>query len=92
MGRKNPHLYTHGGMAANLPGFQGRYGTQHGKEVYGAVVGKVRRERMAATGCHSCGAPTHTHYHGTLRCCGRPGCCQANSVKAAMGFGAGMLG
>lgn len=91
MGKKNPHLYTHGGKASHLPEFERRYGTQHGKAVYGAVVGEVRRERMAKTGCHNCGLPTHTHYHGNFRCCGSPMCCSANSMKASMGFG-NMLG
>lgn len=89
--RRNAHLYTHGGEAAHLPEFQARYGTEHGKEVYGAVVGKVRRERMAKTGCHNCGAPTHTHYHGSNRCCGNPICCVANSQHAVFeGVGGGV--
>lgn len=66
------HLYTHGGRRKNLPGFQARYGKEHGKEVYGAVVGKVRRERMAKGLCsiRGCGVPA-SHRHGKHGCCGR---------------------
>ena len=39
------HLYRHGAKAGQERKFESRYGKEHGKEVYGAVVGKVYRER-----------------------------------------------
>jgi hypothetical protein len=73
MARKNPHLYTHGGKRAHIGEFQARYGKEHGKEVYGAVVGLVKRARMAKGLCsvRGCGAPS-THRHGKHHCCGNP--------------------
>lgn len=64
------HLYTHGGKHRNLPKFRARYGSR-GAEVYGRVVGKVRRERMAKGLCSArgCGVPAR-HYHGVHGCCG----------------------
>ena len=41
------HLYKNGAKRGQLRKFENRYGTKKGKEVYGAVVGKVKRERMA---------------------------------------------
>jgi hypothetical protein len=68
---RNPHLYTHGGKRSHEPEFERRYGKNKGKRVYGAVVGKVKRERMAAGKCsvHGCGAPS-VHHHGRHGCCG----------------------
>ena len=45
-----PHLYKAGGKARNLPKFEKRYGVKKGKAVYGAVVGKVKRQRKAKYG------------------------------------------
>lgn len=45
-----PHLYKKGGKARNLPKFEARYGKRKGKAVFGAVVGKVKRERQAKYG------------------------------------------
>lgn len=44
------HLYKAGGKARNLPKFQSKYGKTKGKRVYGAVVGKVKRERQRKYG------------------------------------------
>ena len=44
------HLYRQGGKRKELPKFQERYGKEHGKYVYGAVVGKVYRERQQKRG------------------------------------------
>ncbi|MDG6968263.1 MAG: hypothetical protein JRN50_02255 [Nitrososphaerota archaeon] len=81
MSRERGHLYTHGGRRRNLPEFEKRYGREHGKEVYGAVVGKVRRERMAEGKCsmHGCGAPA-IHSHGGHGCCGHPFHCSEISM------------
>lgn len=49
-------------------------------------VGETPGHPTHTKGCHNCGQPTHTHYHGSLRCCGMPICCSANSIKAAAGF------
>lgn len=69
----NEHLYTHGGKRRNLPKFRARYGAR-GPAVYGAVVGKVRRERMAAGKCSARGCGMRaTHSHGRHGCCGSPG-------------------
>lgn len=80
------HLYTHGGKKRNLREFQARYGQQHGKEVYGAVVGQVRRARMAKGLCsvRGCGAPAR-HHHGKHGCCMRGIHCEI--IAAAHGFG-----
>jgi len=45
------HLYTHGAKRGMLRKFENRYGVNKGKRVYGAVVGKVKRERMAKKSC-----------------------------------------
>jgi hypothetical protein len=65
------HLYVRGGKKRELPKFERRYGTAKGKRVYGAVVGQVRRERMARGLCsvHGCGVSA-VHYHGRHGCCG----------------------
>ncbi len=41
------HLYRDGAKARELKAFKKRYGVQ-GKRIYGATVGKVRRERAKA--------------------------------------------
>ena len=46
-GRAHGHLYRFGAKKRQQHKFQARYGPQKGKYVYGAVVGKVRRERAA---------------------------------------------
>lgn len=63
-------LYAHGGRKRNLPKFEKRYGKEKGRKVYGAVVGKVRRERMAEGKCsvRGCAAPA-AHFHGIHGCC-----------------------
>ena len=48
MARKHTHkkhLYRHGAKGSELRSFEHRYGRKKGKYVYGATVGKVRRER-----------------------------------------------
>ena len=44
------HLYKYGAARTELPKFQTEYGKEHGKYVYGAVIGKVKREQMSETG------------------------------------------
>lgn len=46
--RSGGHLYTHGAQASQLRAFQKRYGKRKGALVYGAVIGKVRREQFEA--------------------------------------------
>lgn len=41
------HLYRSGAKRRELAAFKRRYGAKRGAKVYGAVVGKVRRERAA---------------------------------------------
>ena len=41
------HLYRDGAKAKELREFEHRYGKEKGKRVYGAVVGKVYRERYS---------------------------------------------
>lgn len=41
------HLYKFGAKRGQLRKFENRYGKKKGKEVYGKVVGKVHRERLA---------------------------------------------
>lgn len=41
------HLYRAGSKARNLAKFKRKYGSKKGVKVYGAVVGKVKRERRA---------------------------------------------
>jgi hypothetical protein len=45
--QKQKHLYKFGAKRGQLRKFENRYGKNKGKRVYGAVVGKVRRERLA---------------------------------------------
>jgi len=44
------HLYRHGAKGARKRQFQKRYGKKKGAYVYGAVVGKVKRQREAKRG------------------------------------------
>lgn len=39
------HLYKFGAKREQLRKFENRYGKTKGKRVYGAVIGKVKRER-----------------------------------------------
>ena len=39
------HLYREGGKRKHEPEFEKRYGKKKGDRIYGAVVGKVKRER-----------------------------------------------
>ena len=41
------HLYTHGAKTREERAFEREYGKRKGKYIYGAVVGKVKRERLA---------------------------------------------
>ena len=41
------HLYRHGAKRREERKFEERYGKEKGAEIYGAVVGKVKREREA---------------------------------------------
>ena len=41
------HLYKNGAKKKELKKFKSRYGKKNGKKVYGAVIGKVKRERAA---------------------------------------------
>ncbi len=44
------HLYRRGAKRRVEREFESRYGPRKGRRVYGAVVGKVRRERLAKKG------------------------------------------
>ena len=44
------HLYKNGAKKKELKKFESRYGKKKGKKVYGAVVGKVKRERKKKYG------------------------------------------
>ena len=44
--RKNGHLYRNGAKDRERKKFEREYGKRKGDYVYGAVVGKVRRERQ----------------------------------------------
>ncbi len=46
MARKT-RLYRKGGKARSLKSFKARYGARKGARVFGAVVGKVKREQAA---------------------------------------------
>lgn len=48
--RSGGHLYTHGAKGREERKFEQRYGKKKGDYVYGATVGKVKRERMAKRG------------------------------------------
>ncbi|MCL4339699.1 MAG: hypothetical protein M1388_01055 [Thaumarchaeota archaeon] len=41
------HLYRHGAKNRERRSFEKRYGKKKGRYIYGAVVGKVKRERTA---------------------------------------------
>ncbi len=41
------HLYRNGAKYWEIKIFEGRYGKKKGDYIYGAVVGKVKREREA---------------------------------------------
>ena len=45
MKRKSKHLYKDGAKRRELRSFERKYGRKKGKYIYGATVGKVRRER-----------------------------------------------
>lgn len=45
--RKNKHLYRNGAKGRERRKFEKKYGKKKGDYVYGAVVGKVKRERKA---------------------------------------------
>jgi hypothetical protein len=45
--RGHGHLYRHGAKGSQKRKFEARYGKMKGDYVYGAVVGKVKRERAA---------------------------------------------
>ncbi len=45
--RKTKHLYRDGAKRSEEREFERRYGKKKGDYVYGAVVGKVKRERSA---------------------------------------------
>lgn len=47
MKTKRKHLYRDGAKRSELLSFERRYGRKKGKYIYGAVVGKVYRERHA---------------------------------------------
>ena len=49
MRRKSKHLYRHGAKRRELRSFERKYGRKKGKYIYGATVGKVRRERHRRT-------------------------------------------
>lgn len=44
------HLYRQGAKAKMERSFEKRYGTNKGKRIYGAVVGKVKRQRQRKYG------------------------------------------
>lgn len=50
MARRRRHLYRGGAEKRELREFQERYGEEHGKEVYGAVVGKTAAEQAREQG------------------------------------------
>lgn len=43
--KKRKHLYRAGAKGAETRAFEARYGKRKGKRIYGAVIGKVKRER-----------------------------------------------
>jgi len=45
--RKRKHLYKYGNAKPEKLIFERRYGRKKGAYVYGATVGKVKRERLA---------------------------------------------
>ena len=44
---RKKHLYRDGAKSSDEREFEERYGKKNGKYIYGAVVGKVKREREA---------------------------------------------
>lgn len=44
--RMSKHLYRNGAKYREIRKFEERYGKAKGKRIYGAVVGKIKRERM----------------------------------------------
>ncbi len=58
------HLYRDGAKGAELRKFEREYGHRKGRRVYGAVVGKVRRERAAKRRRAEMAAHSHSHGHG----------------------------
>ena len=47
---RHGHLYRKGARRGELRSFERRYGYKKGKYVYGATVGKVKRERLKKYG------------------------------------------
>jgi hypothetical protein len=45
--RRMKHLYRYGAKKYMIREFEKRYGKRKGKEIYGAVVGKIKRLREA---------------------------------------------
>jgi len=43
--RAERHLYRYGAKSRELREFERRYGKEKGRRIYGAVVGKIKRER-----------------------------------------------
>jgi hypothetical protein len=73
---RSKHLYRYGAREGERRKFEREYGARRGAYVYGATVGKVRRERMArghaerhSKGHHrgpcdgSCRAGHRVHWH-----------------------------
>lgn len=50
MPRKANHLYKAGAKGREEAAFEKRYGAKKGKKVYGATVGRVKRERQRKYG------------------------------------------
>ncbi len=46
MVNKEKHLYKNGAKNKEIKIFEKRYGKKKGDKIYGAVVGKIKRERM----------------------------------------------
>lgn len=44
--KSSKHLYRDGAKYREIKKFEKRYGKIKGKRIYGAVVGKIKRERM----------------------------------------------
>ena len=47
MATRMRHLYRYGAKKYMIREFEKRYGKRKGKEIYGAVVGKIKRLREA---------------------------------------------
>lgn len=52
MVRKNKHLYKDGAKSKERRKFERKYGKEKGDYIYGAVIGKVKRERKAKAHKH----------------------------------------